>query len=107
MRLVSFGISLVGAVGAGALGLSWLRAAPLNATANCPLLIAGYLLVLSLVLGCIGGMLILQNRERIAATLLLVAGLLPGLFEPKAFVVTFVLVLAAFLTTGRAGPVRE
>jgi hypothetical protein len=101
MRLVSFGISLVGAVGSGALGLSWLRAAPSGLSSVA---VAGYLLVLSLVLGCIAGMLVLQRRDRIAAPLLLACGLLPGLAEPKAFVVTFVLVLAAFLTTGRASP---
>jgi hypothetical protein len=101
MRLVSFGTSLVGAIGAGALGLSWLRSGP----AGMPsVVIAGYLLVTALALGCIAGMLILQRRDRIAAPLLLAAGLLPGLVEPKAFVVTFVLVLAAFLTTGRASP---
>jgi hypothetical protein len=103
MRLVSFGISLVGAVGAGALGLSWLRTAPVGLPSVA---IAGYLLVAALVLGCIAGMLILQRRDRIAAPLLLGVGLLPGIVEPKAFVATFLLVLAAFLTTGRAGPVR-
>jgi hypothetical protein len=101
MRLFSFGISLAGAIGSGALGLSWLRAAPSDFSSVA---IAGYLLVLSLVLGCIGGMLILQRRDRFAAPLLLAIGLAPGLAEPKAFVVTFLLVLAAFLTTGRASP---
>ncbi len=101
MRLVGFGISLVGAVGAGALGLSWLRAAPHGLPSVA---IAGYLLVLALVLGCVAGMLILQRRDRIAAPMLLGCGLAPGLVEPKAFVVTFLLVLAAFLTTGRASP---
>jgi hypothetical protein len=102
MRYVSFGISVVGAVGAGTLGLSWLRGMPATNT-----VIAAYVLVLALVVGSIGGMLILQRRDRLAATVLLAAGFLPGLFEPKAFVATFLLVLAGFLTTGHASPAKE
>ena len=104
MRFVKFGISLVGAVAAGALGLSWLRTPPSPGAWPQPIELASYLLVVALVVGCIGGMLILQRRDRIAAPVLLVAGFLPGIVEPKAFVATFVLVLAGFLTTGRANP---
>lgn len=105
MRWFSFFVSLAGSIAAGALGMAWLRAGlsrssgPLSWGGHT-MELGAYALLGALVFGCLAGLLILRQRGRYAAPLLLACGLLPGLIEPKAFVVTFVLVLAAFLPTG-------
>lgn len=105
MRWFSFFVSLAGSIASGALGLSWLRAGLTRSTGPLSwgghtMELGAYALLAALVFGCLAGLLILRGRTRYAAPLLLACGLLPGLIEPKAFVVTFVLVLAAFLPTG-------
>jgi hypothetical protein len=112
VRITALILSLFGAIAAGALGLSWLQdaarfereAALAQAVGLDPsrLVIASYMLVGTLVLGCVAGVFILQGRHRLACTLCLAAGIAPGMLEPKAFVVTFLLILAGFLAYGSA-----
>jgi hypothetical protein len=118
VRTIGFILSVLGATAAGGLGLSWLRGTSCSdhshgvslasLTAFDPTIVGAYLLVVSLVLGCIAGTMILQGRGRLASAMLICAGLTPGLVEPKAFVVTFVLILAGLLAYGiRRNPVGE
>lgn len=121
MRIAGFITSMLGAIGAGGLGLSWLRNASCREAHGSvdswlpggdPVILSAYLLVVALVLACIGGLFVLQGRQRTSGTLLLIAGIGPGLIEPRAFVVTFLLILAGLIAhglratpVGRAGPV--
>lgn len=95
---------IVGAIGGsfcGALGLEWMRdLAHQQAIGQDPLRvqIAAYALMLALVGGVAGGFLALGNRGRWAATIFLIAGIVPGLIDPRAFVVTCVLVLGGILS---------
>jgi hypothetical protein len=109
MKISGFILAIVGAAAAGGLGLSWLRGAGCREVARVTTswlpaidstLVGAYLLVAALVIGCVAATIILQGRGRVASALLISAGLTPGLVEPKAFVVTFVLILAGLLTWG-------
>jgi hypothetical protein len=109
VKTSGFILAVLGSTAAGSLGLSWLRGtgcAPIARTTDSwPLvfdatLLGGYLLVAALVAGCISATMIVQNRTRLAGALLTSAGVIPGLVEPKAFVVTFVLIFAGLLTWG-------
>lgn len=108
MRIAGFIASLTGGIGAGALGLSWLRGTGCHKSeglgsllpGNDPVVLAGYLLIVALVLGCIGGLYLLQRRGNLAGPLLLAGGVAPGLIEPRAFVVTFLLILAGLIAQG-------
>ena len=115
MRIAGLIVSLIGAVAAGTLGLSWLQEAaryerePTLAWAmgvdTAQLVLASHALVGALVLGCVAGVFILQGRCRLAGALCIAAGIAPGMLEPKAFVVTFLLIMAGVLAYG-AAPVR-
>lgn len=59
----------------------------------------GYALLVAFIVACVGGVMVLQGRNRVAAVVLFVAGLGPGLLEPRAFVGTFVLVFAGLLAS--------
>jgi hypothetical protein len=112
VRITGLIFSLLGAVAAGTLGLSWLqdaarfeREAMLARAVGVDtghLTLASYALVGALVLGCVAGAFILQGRCRLAGALCLAAGIAPGMLEPKAFVVTFLLIMAGFLAYGSA-----
>lgn len=112
MRITALIFSLLGAIAAGTLGLSWLQdAARFQSEAMVAqavgvdvdrLLLASYTLVGALVLGCVASAFTLQGRSRLAGSLCLAAGIAPGMLEPKAFVVTFLLIMAGFLAYGSA-----
>ena len=95
---------LVGAIGGslcGALGLEWMRdLGHQQAIGQDPLRvqIAAYALMLALIGGVAGGFLALGNRGRSAAAIFLAAGIVPGLIDARAFVVTCVLVLGGILS---------
>ena len=92
--------AMVGGVAAGAMGLSWLSAPPPSSSWSMTTGVGtGYVLLATLAAACIGGLLVLQGRSRIASVLLCSAGIIPGLVEPRAFVATFVLVFAGLLTS--------
>jgi hypothetical protein len=92
--------AMVGGVAAGALGLSWLRSPPPGSSWSMATgLGTGYALLAALAVACIGGVMVLQGRNRVAAIVLCTAGLVPGLLEPRAFVGTFVLVFAGLLAS--------
>ncbi len=108
-RLVCIVASLAGGIGAGALGLSWLRGSTRHPSEPLAWGVdtttaAAYLLLGALLAGCIGGALVLQGRARLATAVLCTAGLLPGLLEPRAFVVTFALVFAGLVVPATHAP---
>lgn len=91
---------MAGGVAAGAMGLSWLSAPPPSSSWSMTTGVGtGYVLLAALAAACVGGLLVLQGRARVASVLLCAAGLIPGLVEPRAFVATFLLVFAGLLTS--------
>lgn len=111
--LVSF-LGLAGAAGAGHLGVRWLGEAARRQIALGPSVIAGHDVVLlsvaaytllgAMVAGLLGSVLAWQRRGRAAGTLLLTAGLVPGILDLRAFVITCVLILAGMLGYGLGAP---
>ena len=92
--------AMVGGVAAGAMGLTWLDSPPPGSTWSMATAVGtGYALLAALAAACIGGVMILQDRNRVAAVTLSAAGVLPGLLEPRAFVATFMLVFAGLLAS--------
>ena len=92
--------AMAGGVAAGAMGLSWLNAPPPGSSWSMTTGAGtGYVLLASLAAACIGALLVLQDRGKVASIVLCSAGLLPGLVEPRAFVATFLLVFAGLLTS--------
>ncbi len=101
MRTAAKILACAGGLGAGMLGLAWVRAAgcvPLGRLVGEAQLTAAYLLVAAMVVGCVGALLVDQRRGRFVPAALVAAGVAPGMFEPKAFVATFALVLAGLVT---------
>ena len=118
MKICGFILAVLGSTAAGGLGLAWLRGTGCRDMARTstlwlpsidPTLAGAYLLIAALVIGCVAATMLLHGRGRLPAALLISAGLAPGLVEPKAFVVTFVLILAGLLTwsSREAEPVRQ
>jgi hypothetical protein len=110
MRIAGFILAVLGALAAGALGAVWLsdaakykdqlaQAQALGLDVGS-IVTAGYVLVLSLVLGIVGGVMALRRKGTIAAAILIAAGVAPALFEPKALVFTWLLLLAGLLSLG-------
>ena len=71
------------------------------------LAVAAYTLLGAMVAGVMGSVFAWQCRSRTAGTILLTAGLVPGIFDLRAFLVTCVLILAGILAYGLYGPARE
>ncbi|MCH9686937.1 MAG: hypothetical protein K0V04_36215 [Deltaproteobacteria bacterium] len=112
-------MSILGAAGgaaAGHVGLQWLGDAagrqatladPSVATHDLVLVwVAGYVMVAAMVAAMVGSLLAWQQRGRSAGTVLLVAGVVPGIIDLRAFLVTSVLILAAMLAYGLTAPER-
>ncbi len=110
MRIAGFIIGVLGALAAGALGATWLsdaakyqdqleQAAALGLDVG-NIVTAGWLLVAALVAGIVGGVFALRGKGRVAAGLMIGAAVAPGLFEPKAFVFTFLLIVAGLVSLG-------
>ena len=98
-RLVCMIAATIGGVGSGALGLHWMTRPPVAPLMELPFgLSAAYLLIGALLAACVATALVLHGRLRVAAVTLCAAGIVPGLFEPRAFVVTFALVFAGLVT---------
>ncbi len=92
--------AIVGGSAAGVMGLSWLNAPPPSTSWSMTTAAgAGYVLLAALASAWVGGVLVLQGHCRVASAVLCVAGIVPGLLEPRAFVATFVLVFAGLLTS--------
>lgn len=92
--------AMAGGVAAGAMGLSWLSAPPPSSSWSLTTGVGtAYVLLAALAAACIGGLLVLQGRSRVASVVLCAAGIVPGLVEPRAFVATFLLVFAGLLTS--------
>lgn len=106
-RLVCIIAATIGGVGSGALGLHWLTQPPVGSLAELPFALnAAHLLIAALLAACAATALVLHGRLRAAAVTLCVAGIVPGLFEPRAFVVTFALVFAGLVTPTTSAPGR-
>jgi len=123
MQVVSAGplpmrwlISLLGSCGgvaAGTLGLRWLQEVARRQIALGPaaavdhptvlLSVAAYALLGAMVAALLGAVLAWRGRGHTAGTLLLVAGLVPGILDLRAFLVTCVLILAGMLAYGLPG----
>lgn len=92
--------AVVGGVATGAMGLAWLESPPPGSTWSMVTVVAtGYALLVALAASCVGAVMVLQGRTRLAAITLGAAGVLPGLLEPRAFVTTFMLVFAGLLAS--------
>jgi hypothetical protein len=103
MRIAAFILAILGGLAAAALGMTWLSdAAELSdqveqagtSGALDGIVTAGWLLVVGLVLGIVGGVLALMRKGKVAAGLLVGAAVAPAVFEPQALVFTFLLLLA-------------
>lgn len=110
MRIAGFILAILGALAAGALGAVWLsdaakykheiaQAKALGVDVGS-IVTAGYVLILSMVLGVVGGVFALRRKGPIAAAILVAAGAAPALFAAKALVFTWLLVLAGLLCLG-------
>lgn len=115
MRWLVSLLGLLGAAGAGHLGLRWLEqvarrqaaAGPLAVEHEAVLLsVAAYALLGAMVAAVLGSVLAWQRRGRTAGTILLTAGLVPGILDLRAFMVTCVLILAGMLAYGLYGRSR-
>lgn len=108
MRTIALVLGASGGLASALLGLQWLDQASRQrsyatlaaAIGQDPgrLEIAAYMLVAALIAGVFGGILAYRGEGKTAAVVLLVGGLAPGLVDPRAFVVTCVLVLAGILS---------
>ena len=115
MQVVSAGplpmrwlISLLGSCGgvaAGTLGLRWLQEVARRQIALGPAAAVDHPTVLLSVAAyaLLGAVLAWRGRGHTAGTLLLVAGLVPGILDLRAFLVTCVLILAGMLAYGLPG----
>ena len=105
---LAIALAIIGALAAGTLGVTWLwdaSAREVYAAAGSPQsagppVVAAYLLLAALAVGCAASVFAHEGRPRLAGSLLIGIGILPGMFEPKAFIVTFVLLLAGILIYG-------
>ncbi len=116
MRWLVSLLSLGGGAAAGHLGLRWLDEAARHRAALGPaaamehetvlLTVAAYSLLGAMLAGVLGGALAWQERGRTAGTVLLTAGLIPGILDLRAFMITCVLILAGMLGYGLGGRAR-
>lgn len=108
MRTIALLLGSCGGIGCSVLGVQWLReaaryqefpaVAALVGQDPGRLQLTAYLMLAALAAGIVGGILAYQNRGRAAAVVLLTAGVLPGILDARAFVVTCVLILAGILS---------
>jgi len=111
MRIAGLILGILGGLAAGLLGMKWLSDAnQLKELADFvrqtggdtgdldKLVTAAYVLIGAMVLGIVGGVLAFMGKGKIAAVLMLVAGILPAIFEPKALVFTFILLIGAVVS---------
>lgn len=113
MRWLVSSLGMVGAAGAGHLGLRWLEDAARHQAVlgsfghdHVLLSVTAYALMGAMVAGVLGSMLAWQRRGRTAGTILLTAGLVPGILDLRAFVVTCILILAGLLAYELHGTAR-
>lgn len=107
MRRVGLILGGVGGLACGALGVHWLGEA--ERTEANPVLayalgrdpeqmkLAAILLVAAMLAGLLGGIAAHMSRSRSAGVLMLIAGALPGIIDPRAFVASCVLILGGLL----------
>lgn len=106
MRIAGLVMGILGGLAAGLLGAVWLADASdvspeMAALADMSgFVTAGYLLLLALVLGVVGGVLAIRGQGKWAAALMIPAAIAPALFKPTALVFTFLLLVAGLLSLG-------
>jgi hypothetical protein len=111
MRIAGLILGILGGLAAGLLGMKWLsdanqlkeltdfvRQTGGDTSDIDKLVTAAYVLIGAMVLGIVGGVLAFMGKGKIAAVLMLVAGILPAVFEPKALVFTFILLIGAVVS---------
>ncbi len=107
VRWVVSSAGAVGAVAACLMGVMWLSDAlrpqvpALGQVGDDPVatLAAAAALLAATIASVIGSVLAQRPDPRGTATMLLLAGLVPGLIDPRAFVVTWLICLAGMLAT--------
>jgi hypothetical protein len=108
MRIAALIFGILGGLAAGALGMTWMSDLAeyeheLELAAKMGIDVAGlrtaaYLLLLALPLGIASGVMALRGKGRIAGPTMLAAGVLPAIFEPKALVFTFLLIIGGLMS---------
>ena len=101
-------IAVLGGIVCGALGLTWLRDVAryelgshfMDVRELRQLSWAGYTLLASLVASSVSAVLAAHERRKLAGMVLLVAGLAPGLIDLRAFIASWLLILAGILLHG-------
>ena len=108
MKTIGLVLGTAGGLACAVLGLQWMADASRQRDYQAVtallgqdpdrLQLAAYLLLAALVAGVMGGVLAHNNRGHAAAAVLLIGGIAPGVVDPRAFVVTCVLILAGILS---------
>lgn len=110
MRIGSLVLGILGGLGSGLLGMKWLGdaneyaeqlelAAELGVdTGN--IVTAAYMLLLAMVAGIVGGVYAAKGKGKIAAAIMLGGGALPAVFEAKALLATFLLLVGGLVALG-------
>lgn len=115
MRWLVTILGLGGSAAAGHLGRRWIAEAgrasvgaltPAASHDAVVLAMTGYVLLGSMVAAIFGSVLAWQRRGRASGTVLLVAGVVPGIFDLRAFMATCVLIMASMLAYGLTQPGR-
>lgn len=130
MRITALILGILGGLAAGALGAKWvsdynsdaaravLKLADSPRLRSSPLVkerldrlkmigTAGYLLLVSLLLGIGGGIMTLRNMGKIGGALLIVGAALPAVLAPITLVATFLLIIGAiFAFLAKPNPAR-
>ena len=110
MRKAGLVLGVVGGLAAGLLGMTWLsdantlkdllntgRSMGVDMSEIDGIIKAAYLLLVSAVLGFIGGVMAIQGRGKLAAALMLIGAVMPVLFAPKALAFTCILLVGGLL----------
>lgn len=110
MRKAGLILGIVGGLAAGFLGIKWLSDANADKAALDlmrsvgmaaeidKIITAGYVLLVSAVLGFVGGFMALKGKGKIAAVLMIVGAIAPVIFEPRALVFTFILLVGGLVS---------
>jgi hypothetical protein len=119
MRILGLILGILGGLLAGCLGWKWLddanhmktmidvaRSAGASMAELDKTVMAGRMLIGSMVAGIVGGILAMMGKGKIAALLMLAGAIVPAIWAPKSLVFTFLLVIGGivcFFVKPRAG----
>jgi hypothetical protein len=107
MRITTLVLGTLGGLFSAAIGMKWLSdaeeyAKELELAAQLgmdtgSLVTAAYLLLLTFVAAIVGGFYAFKGQGKLAAGILLAGGILPGLFEGRAFLPTALVIVAGLV----------